>query len=236
MSGGSFFYLQGVGNMDQNNSEQASLETYLVSLEKEDWHNICNSIVYVRCRDKMEVLRKAGFEVDPRNDGILALCFIDHNEGLSFYVIAAAHIRADNIFVSKENKASCVILHAAAMPFALCLKSDYINADVAQYESYVTQIVRQYEYGLDDAIKMRGISELDDFRKPFFPDDIEILLLGKGLEQERVFVRACKYGEGCLYGQLLDEPDQDFGVHKDEVIDFMVLDREGTLSTVHLKK
>ncbi len=236
MSGGSFFYLQGVGNMDQNNSEQASLETYLVSLEKEDWHNICNSIVYVRCRDKMEVLRKAGFEVDPRNDGILALCFIDHNEGLSFYVIAAAHIRADNIFVSKENKASCVILRAVAMPFALCLKSDFINADAAQYEAYVTQIVRQYEYGLDDAIKMRGITELDGFRKPFFPDDIEVLLLAKGLEQERVFVRACKYGEGCLYGQLLDEPDQDFGVHKDEVIDFMVLDREGTLSTVHLKK
>ena len=222
--------------MNQNYSEQKDLEAYLVSLEKEDWHNICNSIVYVRCPDKLEVLRKAGFEVDARNDGVLALCFIDHNEGLSFYVIAAAHIRADNIFVCKENKASCVILHAAAIPFALCLKSDYINADVAQYESYVTQIVRQYEYGLDDAIKMRGISELDDFRKPFFPDDIEILLLGKGLEQERVFVRACKYGEGCLSGLLLDEPVQDFGVHKNDVIDFLVIDRDGKKSTVHVVK
>ncbi|MBO4532390.1 MAG: hypothetical protein J5726_01645 [Treponema sp.] len=222
--------------MNTDNSQQNNLEAFLESLEKADWHDICNSIVYVRCPEKMEVLRKAGFAVDPRNDGVLALCFIDHGEGLSFYVIAAAHIRADNIFVSKENKAACVILRAASIPTALCLKSDFINADVNTYEAYVSQIVKQYEYGLDDAIKMRNITELDGFRKPFFPDDIEVLLLAKGLEQERVFVRACKYGEGCLYGQLLDEPDQDFGVHKDEVIDFMVLDREGTLSTVHLKK
>ena len=236
MSGGSFFYLQGVGNMDQNNSEQASLETYLVSLEKEDWHNICNSIVYVRCRDKMEVLRKAGFEVDPRNDGILALCFIDHNEGLSFYVIAAAHIRADNIFVSKENKASCVILHAVAMPFALCLKSDFINADAAQYEAYVTQIVRQYEYGLDDAIKMRGITELDGFRKPFFPDDIEVLLLGKDFGQERIFVRSEHYGENGLTGIILDEPQKAASLHKGDEIDFMLVEKDGKFSTIHVIK
>ena len=216
--------------------EQNSLEAFLFPLEKENWRDICNSIVYLRCPQKLEVLRKAGFDVDSRNDGVLALCFVDHNEGLSFYVIAAAHIRADNIFVSKENPASVVLLRASSMPDALCLKSDYINADVTRYESYVTQIVRQYEYGIDDAIKMRGIPELDDFRKPFFPDDVEVLLLGKGLEQEKAFVRCCKYGQSCLYGQLLDEPTQDFGIHKGQQIDFMVLEREGGLSTVHLKK
>ena len=216
--------------------EQNNLEAFLVPLEKENWRDICNSIVYLRCPKMLEVVKKAGFEVDPRNDGVLALCFIDHEQGLSFYVIAAAHIRADNIFVSKENPASQVLLRASSMQNALCLKSDYINADVSRYESYVTQIVRQYEYGLDDAIKMRGITELDDFRKPFFPDDVEVLLLSKGLEQERVFVRLCKYGQGCLYGELLDEPDQDFGIHKGQIIDFMVLQREGGLSTVHLKK
>lgn len=221
--------------MDKN-VEQKNLEAYLVSLYREDWHNICNTLVYLRCKEKMDLLKKAGFEVDPRNDGVLALCFIDHEQGLSFYVIAAAHIRADNIFVSKENPASQVLLRASSMQNALCLKSDYINADVSRYESYVTQIVRQYEYGLDDAIKMRGITELDDFRKPFFPDDVEVLLLSKELEQERVFVRLCKYGQGCLYGELLDEPTQDFGIHKGQQIDFMVLEREGGLSTVHLKK
>ena len=221
--------------MDKN-VEQKNLEAYLVSLYREDWHNICNTLVYLRCKEKMDLLKKAGFEVDPRNDGVLALCFIDHEQGLSFYVIAAAHIRADNIFVSKENPASQVLLRASSMQNAPCLKSDYINADLSRYESYVTQIVRQYEYGLDDAIKMRGITELDDFRKPFFPDDVEVLLLSKELEQERVFVRLCKYGQGCLYGELLDEPDQDFGIHKGQIIDFMVLQREGGLSTVHLKK
>lgn len=221
--------------MDKN-VEQKNLEACLVSLYREDWRNICNTLVYLRCKEKMDLLKKAGFEVDPRNDGVLALCFIDHEQGLSFYVIAAAHIRADNIFVSKENPASQVLLRASSMQNALCLKSDYINADVSRYESYVTQIVRQYEYGLDDAIKMRGITELDDFRKPFFPDDVEVLLLSKGLEQERVFVRLCKYGQGCLYGELLDEPEQDFGIHKGQIIDFMVLQREGGLSTVHLKK
>ena len=230
------FLFIGVGNMDQNTTDQNNLEAYLVSIEKEDWHNVCNSIVYVRCPEKMDVLQKAGFAVDPRNDGVLALCFVDHEEGLSFFVIAAAHIRADNIFVSKENRSACIILRASLIPCAMCLKSDFINADVNSYESYVSQIVKQYEYGIDDAIKMRSITELDDFRKHFFPDDIEILLLGKGLEQERVFVRSYKYGSGCLYGQLLDEPRQNFGVHKGDIIDFLVLDRDGKKSTVHVVK
>lgn len=216
--------------------EQNSLEAFLVPLEKESWRDICNSVVYVRCPQLLDTVKKTGFDVDPRNDGVLALCFVDHSQGLSFYVIAAAHIRADNIFVSKENKSSQVLLRASSMPQALCLKSDYINADVSRFDSYVTQIVREYEYALDDAIKMRGITELDDFRKPFYPDEVEVLLLAKGLEQERVFVRVCKYGEGCLYGELLDEPKQDFGIHKADVIDFLVLDRGGKKSTVHVVK
>ena len=76
------------------------LEAFLKKLGEESWRDICNSVVFIRCPEMLDVLKKAGFEVDSRNDGFIAMCFVDHMEGLSFYVIAAAHIRDNNIFVS----------------------------------------------------------------------------------------------------------------------------------------
>ncbi|MCR4901040.1 MAG: hypothetical protein K5907_09530 [Treponema sp.] len=216
--------------------EQKDLEAFLIPIKGEDWRDIYNSIVYVRCKEKMEVLKKAGFDVDNRNDGFIALCFIDHQEGLSFYVIAAAHLRGENIFVSKENKSSAVILRAVDLADAPYLNSNYINVDISKYDYYAGSIIDKYEKDIEEAVEMRDIEELDSFRKPYFPDEIEVVLLGKDGSQEKVFVLGSRYGSGCLFGVLINEPALDFGIHKGQEIDFMVIDKAGSLCTVHVKK
>ena len=214
----------------------ANLESCLKPLIEENWRNITNSMIYIRCPQKLEVIQKAGFEIAGRNDGILALCFVDHLKGLSFYVIAAAHIGEDRVFVSKENKSSQLIFSFADLSDCLYLNQDFIDADFSRYYSYVDDIIKQFEKDYEEAVDIRKILKLDEFRDPQFPDNIEVVLIGKGLEQEKVWVRATQFGMNCIYGILLNEPRQDFGVHKEDLIDLMLIERDGKLSTVHAIK
>ena len=213
---------------------QKNLESCLKPLGTEDWRNIANSIVYVRYSQGLDILKKAGFEVDSRNDGFIGMCFVDHVEGRSFYVIAAAHIRDNNIFLSKENKSSRLILRALGLKDCLYLNQENIEVDLSRYYSYAGDIMKEFEEPFGEAVSIRDITELDDFRKPFSPDEIEVLLIGKAFGQERVMIRAEQYGENCLKGILLDEPQAKAGMHKGDEIDFMLVEREGGFSTVHL--
>ena len=212
------------------------LETYLKKIDDENWRNICNTVIFIRCPQKLEILKKAGFEVDSRNDGFIALCFIDHTEGLSFYVIAAAHIREQNIFISKENKSSKVIFTIQTLCDCLYLPQDCISMNFSRWDFYVNGIINECEKDFEESTEIRDIMELDDFRNPQFPDEIEILLIGKAFGQERVHVLAEKYGENCLFGVLLDEPVNAAGCHKGDMIDFMLVEREDRFCTVHVCK
>ena len=95
---------------------------------------------------------------------------------------------------------------------------------------------KDYEQNIDDVLYIRDITEIDDFRKPFFPDDVEVLLIGKDFGQERIFVRSEHYGENGLTGIILDEPQKATSLHKGQEIDFMLIERDGKLSTVHAVK
>ncbi len=214
----------------------ANLEECLKTLQNENWRNIVNSIIYIRCPQKLEVLKTAGFEIVGRNDGFLSLCFVDHIKGVCFYVIAAAHLGEDRIFVSKENKSSQLVFPIGELKDCLYLNQDFIEADLSHYYSYVDEIMKQFETDCEEAVDIRKIEKLDDFRQPDFPDNIEVVLIGKGLEQEKVWVRATKFGVNCIYGILLDEPRQNFGVHKDDLIDIMLIERNEKMSTVHAVK
>ena len=213
-----------------------NLETCLKKLGDENWRELSNTVVYIRCKQKLEVLTKAGFKVDPRNDGFLAMCFIDHTQGLSFYIISAAHIRGADIFVSPENKSSAIILRTYELAECLYLNQQYIEIDLSKYFDYAASIKKDYEQNIDDVLYIRDITEIDDFRKPFFPDDIEVLLIGKDFGQERIFVRSEHYGESGLTGIILDEPQKAASLHKGQEIDFMLVERDGKLSTVHVVK
>ena len=139
-----------------------NLEACLKKLGDENWRELSNTVVYIRCKQKLEVLTKAGFKVDPRNDGFLAMCFIDHTQGLSFYVISAAHIRGADIFVSPENKSSAIILRAFELAECLYLNQQYIEIDLSKYFDYAASIKKDYEQNIDDVLYIRDITELDD--------------------------------------------------------------------------
>ncbi len=68
----------------------------------------------------------------------------------------------------------------------------------------------------------RELGFLDELRSRQYPDEIKVVLLKKGDEQEEVNVRLTKPGDHELIGILLDQPSQEYGINKDEEIAFNV--------------
>lgn len=210
------------------------LENYLKKIEEENWRNLVNSLVYVRCPGELENLKKVGFEVDGRNDGFLAICYVNHEEGISFSVVAAAHLREDRIFASRENKSSVMTYRIEGLKEYEYLNQNYISAASVQYAWYIEDIVAKYEKNCEEAVEIRSLEELDGFRKPFYPDEIEVVLIGKAFGQEKVWVRVEKFGENALKGVLISEPSSACGVCKGDMIDFMLVEQNGRRMTIHV--
>jgi len=73
--------------------------------------------------------------------------------------------------------------------------------------------------------------DIDQFRAPGFFDDVSVILISKNNEYtpEVVWVRLDEMMEGGMVfrGQLLNEPNADFGVHSGEIIQVFYVENEG---------
>ena len=70
---------------------------------------------------------------------------------------------------------------------------------------------------------LRLYDALDDFRDPYHPDIYEVLFVMPGLEDELCRVKMLRVGEYSFYGILVDQPEQDFGVHAGDIVEFWSL-------------
>ena len=61
---------------------------------------------------------------------------------------------------------------------------------------------------------------------PDYPDDILVIFLKDDYKPEGCWVRSMEVEEGRCIGKLLNEPDQDYGVHENDLIPFDIV-KEG---------
>ena len=76
--------------------------------------------------------------------------------------------------------------------------------------------------------KSRTFDFLDDARHPVYIDDVQVILAKDGLKPERCWARMTDVSERRLWAKLLNEPDQDFGIHEGEDFTFYVQKDEET--------
>ena len=82
----------------------------------------------------------------------------------------------------------------------------------------VKQINEWYDTDNSAKEEIRSFEFLDQFRHPSFPDDIVVLFLRGDNNPEKVWVTANHLSDQKIMGELLNEPNQDFGVHKGDTI------------------
>ncbi len=74
-------------------------------------------------------------------------------------------------------------------------------------------IRESYDTDNDAKEQIRTMSFLDACRHPDYPDDLAVLLLKGNNQPEQVWVRGNYLTEHEIRGELLNEPNADFGVH-----------------------
>jgi len=176
-----------------------------------------------------EELKKviAGYPGADKADCVLCYGFIDHEAGLSLELLAAG----------VKNDKGCSFFQAPAeawdiVRFGAVADQEFFFFDDKEgtmKERYAAKIKLLDDFNVSEQIeKTRGMGFLDASRAEFYPDDVDVMLIRQECEPELCLVRISGCGEHFLTGNLIEEPDQEFGYHKGDQIAFVINKDEKT--------
>lgn len=183
------------------------------------FRNIERNFVYVRCPDILQS-QKDEYEIFDKDDGIFGIGYIDHEAGLSVRMISAAHIENNKLIVGKDNKEIMTIFRAEAIQDEYYYPISFKEVNLELFGFYAECIMEGYYSSCKKAIELRDFEILDQFRHPFYPDDIEISFIGNKIGKENIWLRLTKIKKNVFYGTLLNEPIQNLGYHLGDEIPF----------------
>lgn len=192
------------------------------------YHRVC----FIECADQVQNLKKV-FSVSKRDNGVLAYGYIDHEEGLTFEVLAPA--RLENGILSRgigNNEVSMKFRRGSVNDREITLYDD--RSVFKEYDEKFKTIDTFFNSGeaVDDT---RMITEIDGCRHLDFPDDILAYAVKAGLGTEGVWLRCEGVDKKGIKAKLLNNTEQDFGVKAgDEVRVHPVKDGEDIICIVQL--
>ena len=163
-------------------------------------------------------------------NAVICYGYVDKQAGLTFEVLCLASYIDGDYTIVNENKT--VSMKVRSETYKDTEVFPIKNAAVLKRFEQRIQIIEEGYYSQDSVESTRKIACIDDFRHPFFPDDVQAILAADGLKSESIWVRLIQYvgttnGLEVFTGTLLNAPfDSNFGVsYGDEV--FVVVAEEG---------
>ncbi|NLV22451.1 MAG: hypothetical protein GXY49_10760 [Syntrophomonadaceae bacterium] len=158
-------------------------------------------------------------------NGLLCYGYVDEEAGLTFESLAPTLLVDGDYSVSGD---AGVVLKIRAETVADTEIIPIENKALTKCFEDRIKLVEQHYYQNTDTLECRAITELDPFRHPFFPDDLQALLTKDGIKPEAIWVRTkkhlgCHQGTFIIRGKLLDEPFHDYGIHAGDTITFGAL-------------
>lgn len=190
-------------------------------------------LVYIRCPEILKRLEGGGIEIVSDSDGVIAYGYIDEQCGLSFHVFGAASVKngVELVRGSKDEKAM-LLLRRGSVAECEFVGLDEIGVSYPEYDSLIKMVRDNYDTENEAKEEMRRMDFLDGFRNDDYPDDVAVVIFSEGLQPEQVWMRCCDVTEEMLYGTLLNEPNQDYGVHEWDRVGFVPIKREEGLLLV----
>lgn len=159
-------------------------------------------------------------------NGVLTYGYYDREAGLTLEVIATVVVQDEEIIEYNETSLDtrCFIRMESVADEDILLYSD-LNGKLA--EKYAEKIKTLHIYDPSEEVeRVRKLMILDGCRSDFYVDDVIVRLIKEGNELEECWVRTNKLENKLFTGTLLNEPDQDFGYHKGDEIQFFVREIE----------
>lgn len=179
-----------------------------------------NNFIAVPLKDNLKDLIK-DFQGADKANYLLTYGYIDHTTGLTLEVLAAAFKGNEGFLFAAGNPEISLKIRIENVMDDECFYFD--DEDGKMYKSYADKIESlKIYYAGDEVEESRNMRFLDPSRSPEYPDDLLVYLVKDGNELEGCWVRIEALGEHNMIGTLLNEPDQDFGCHIDDRIEFYV--------------
>lgn len=182
-----------------------------------------NKYLYLECPQLLGLLNQhfAGEEAT----GILAYCYIKHEEGLQFEVLCKSIFDAAKKAIKFFDVNDEV---SFSLPYGLLQNCSVmvLPEAILPLDKYQEKVAKLAIYAAtEDQQKARNIAAIDGCRRPEQPDEV-LVYLSHEEAVETVYVRLEGVGKMDLYGTLLSEPQQDFGIHEGEELHFFMVKNE----------
>ena len=180
--------------------------------------------VYIEYKDKPDVLAQY-FAGGEEATGVLAFCYVDHEAGLTYEVLALAKRDGEALDFYAGNDDISIMLRYATVAEAEALLLPSVLPLLKAYADKVERVVIGYAHS-ENVAKARQLVNLDPCRHEEYPDDVLVYLVHGDDHIEGCYVRVEGIGEMNLTGTLLNEPEYDFGLHVGDSFDFYLVKNE----------
>ncbi len=209
------------------------LDRRLRKIGETDFRDLFHQIVYVKTSPELLKIFSKHFEEIANDDGFLAYGYIDDQAGFSFRLLCSANIRGNKLSRGRFISDIYMIVRRGQMNDCEYIDLDYCEIDTSEFAEEVNSINENYKCKNEQTEEMRKFTFLDEVRSIEYPDDIQVILYQEGMKPEQVWVKCWAFTEKELFGMLLNEPNQDFGVHYGSIIGFAPMKQEDGILCVY---
>lgn len=192
------------------------LQSEMHYVKDANFREFYHKFVYIECRDILEKLMKDFLNED--DTGAIAYGYIDEQAGLSFQIAKLASLKDNELHIRDSVDRAMMIMRFGSLEKASYLDLSLTDLDLSQFADFEKMIRENYDTDNDAKEQIRTMSFLDACRHPDYPDDLAVVLIKGDNQPEQVWVRGNYLSEHEIRGELLNEPNADFGVHYGESI------------------
>lgn len=150
-------------------------------------------------------------------DGALVYGYIDAREGFTLEILAPARMSDTHVFFDYSFmtalKVSAKIRIGSLEETTTVVFPGNPESLKTDFSNHIALIEDSYKVD-DGRLETRNDATIDHLRHPYYPDDIQAILYDERAGTEVVWFTLMGYtADGELYGELLNEPEGDFGIH-----------------------
>ena len=163
-----------------------------------------------------------GFPGAEEANSVLTYGYYDKDAGLTLEILTLAIVADESFKFGKGSYEVSAKIRAGALEDEELLFCPDEDGKIAELFSEKLDILKSYDAS-EDVEKTREMEFLDPCRHELYIDDVLVRLVKEGLTPEECWVTITGLGDHYFVGTLLNEPDQDFGWHEGETIEFHVM-------------
>lgn len=212
---------------------EVCLNSRLRNIGDTNFRVLYHQIVFIKTSQKFKERLGKKIEQIAEEDGFLAYGYIDDEAGLSFRILCPANIRDNKMSRGDFIDDVFIIIQRGQLNDCEYMDMDYCDINVDDFNDEIKIINDNYKCSSEQTEEMRKFTFLDGVRSTEYPDDIQVILYKDGMQLEQVWVKCWSFTEDKLFGKLLNEPDQNYGIHCGSIIGFTPIKQDDEILCVY---